>query len=416
MPFGSFMRSTVRHGSFAIGLVLAVAALACTPGDAAGGLADEYFVGGKPMGPPFGASPDASAASAPAAEVGLHRYQTTASVGDFLQITIDKDAHTATYLNKTNGLSAAGVPYTVDSKGAYAFADPNGHLKAAIELEDYALVVDVDKAGPKKDSRALAIGAATSPISLADFVNRKLNMMQFRTSNGGMEVGNVVLSTAGNGLFVDLQSYWPRGAMANDDHPFHGRMRTFPVQEPAGEHEFLTLAETEGGKTSMDYVFKTATGFAIDMSNGNIVMLEQPESKDFDPTSAGSYRALAYGKQGAKSSSGDEPEPGEATVRSIDVTIGASGHVVAKDGSGMTVFDDDLTPVPDAAYLTGTGKLDAARSRGIFTFRTNGAFGSTDVFVIFTKSGLLFSSFTPGAPQAGDAPYDYLYGAAVKQR
>jgi hypothetical protein len=412
------MKSTVRRGSVAITFVLSVGGGSCTPGGAAGGLADEVYVGGKPMGPPFGAPASATDDAPPTPGAGTHRYQTTASVGDFLQIAIDKTAHTASYENKTNGLTGAGVPYTVDAHGSYVFADPKGHLKSAIELEDYALVVDVDKAGPGKDSRALAIGAATQPIALTDLANRKLNMMQFRTKNGGMEVGNVALGTSGKGLTVDLQRYWPRGAMGGGDHTFHiGSMGTLPITEGPGEHAFLTITESQGGFTSTDYVFKTASGFAIDMSNGNIVMLEQPASKDFDPSMAGTYRALAYDKHGAQGGPDDQAEPGDATVKAVDVKVGPSGYLVAVDESGATVIEDALRPVPDVTYLTGAGKLDAERSRGIFTFRTHDAGGNRDVFVIFTKNGLLFSSFAPGVAQGGgDAPYDYFYGAAVKQR
>ena len=415
-PFRPSMRSTVRRGVVALGFMLSIAGGACTPGAPAYGLADETQPGG--LAAPFGPAASEPVAGAPSAGVGVHRYQTTASVGDFLQITIDKDTHTASYVNKTNGLTGQGVPYTVDAKGAYAFADPNGHLKAAIELEDHALVVDVDKAGPNKDTRALAIGAATLPISATDLGDRKLNMMQFRTKNGGMEVGNVTFSTRGNGLTVDLEGYWPRGAMASDDHPFHvGRMGTLPIQEGPGAHDFLTLAETQRGVTSMDYVFKTATGFAIDMSNGNIVMLDQPASKELDAASAGTYRALAFGKRDAEGGADDQPEPGESKVGLLDVTVSASGHLVALDDEGATVVDGKLRPVPDVTYLTGAGKLDPAHCKGIFTFRTHGAGGNRDVFVIFTKNGLLISSFTPRPKSAGgQAPYDYFYGAAVKLR
>ena len=407
----------MRIGYIAVGLVLA--GVACTPGGAAGvpDGASPGAAGPSPSPSPEAPSAGMPAAGAPPAGSGTHRYQTTASVGDFLQVTVDKAAHTVSYLNKTNGLTAADVPYTVDAKGTYAFTDPNGHLKAAIELEDYAFVIDVDKAGPNKDSRALAIGAATRPIALTDFASRRLNMMQFRTKNGGMEVGDVVLTTETNGLGVDLQSYWPRGAMNNGGHAFHvGSMGTLPVDQTTGAHDFLSITETQGGFTSTDYVFKTATGFAIDMSNGNIVMLEQPASKDFDPASAGSYRALAYGKRGAMGGPDDQPEPGDANVTLVDVTVDAAGHVTAVDADGTTLVDNDLTPVPDAPYLTGGGKLDPERSKGIFTYRTAEGAGFKDVFVIFTKDGMLFSSFTPEAGDGGDAPYDYFYGAAVKRR
>ena len=416
------MRSTVCRGSVVIGFMLASAAVACTPGGAAGGLGEETFSDGL-NGAPFGpsatpATPATPAAPAPTPSgVGTHRYQTTASVGDFLQITIDKDRHTVSYVNRTNGLAGEGVAYTLDGKGGYVFADPNGHLKAAVELEDSALVVDVDKAGPNKDTHALAIGAATLPISLADLSDRTLNMMQFRTKNGGMEVGNVVLATRGNGLTVDLQSYWPRGATSNGEHAFHvGLMGALPIQEGPGEHDFLTLAETQRGVTSVDYVFKTSSGLAIDMSNGNIVMLDQPASKDMDPASEGNYRALAYRKEGARGGPDDEPEPGALAVGFLDMAVNAAGHVLAFDHDRGILIDDDLVPVPDVPSLTGAGKLDPARSKGIFTLRTHGSSGNRDVFVIFTKNGLLFSSFSPGMSEGGgDAPYDYFYGAAVKR-
>lgn len=175
------------------------------------------------------------------------------------------------------------------------------------------------------------------------------------------------------------------------------------------------MAETDQGVTSTDYVFKTSAGLAIDTSNGNIVMLDQPASKDFDPTTAGTYRALAYVKTGAQGGADDAPEPGVANVTPVDLAVDVRGHVTAVDASGVKLMDNDLKPVADAAYLTGAGHLEAARCNGVFTYRIAAGAGSRDVFVIFTKEGLLFSSFAPESIEGGgDAPYDYFYGAAVK--
>ncbi len=205
--------------------------------------------------------------------------------------------------------------------------------------------------------------------------------------------------------------------MTSGDHPFHvGVMGTLPIQEGPGEHDFLSLAETSNGVMSMDYIFKTKTGFALDMSNGNIVMLEQPASKDLDPASAGNYRALAYFKASAQGGADDAPEPGDPAVGFVDMAVNAAGHVFAFDHQHGILIDDDLVPVPDVPYLTGAGKLDPARCKGIFTFRKHGS-QARDVFFIFTNTGLLFSSFTPPAASPGDgnAPYDYFYGAAVRR-
>src|SRR5271170_2900143 len=68
-----------------------------------------------------------------------HSYNGTASVGDFLTLTVDPTAQTIAYTNHTNG-DTGTVPYTVNSDGSYAIADPNGNLIAAYEVPGYALV------------------------------------------------------------------------------------------------------------------------------------------------------------------------------------------------------------------------------------------------------------------------------------
>src|SRR5436309_806311 len=54
---------------------------------------------------------------------------------------------------------------------------------------------------------------------------------------------------------------------------------------------FLTIAE-QGGSGS-DYIFGTANGvFAVDSPNGAILGLKKAASKDFDPSLAGTYKAI----------------------------------------------------------------------------------------------------------------------------
>ena len=49
---------------------------------------------------------------------------------------------------------------------------------------------------------------------------------------------------------------------------------------------------SEGNGTS-DYVFGTANGiFAVDNPNGTILCLKKAATKDFDPTFAGTYKAI----------------------------------------------------------------------------------------------------------------------------
>jgi hypothetical protein len=345
----------------------------------------------------------------------IYQYQSTASVGDFIRITLDKNAQTVSYENKTNGLHADNVHYSVDATGVYSFAaDPNGHLKQGIELAGYAFVVDVDKAGPGLDTRALAIGAASEPISASDLASRRLNVMQFRTKNGGIEVGNVALTAGGGALAVALEEYWPRGAMLQNDQAFHvgAAPVTLPIDDEAGAKDFLVVTEAQSGGAGQDFVFKTPTGLAIDTSNGNLLMIEQPSSKDFDSTRSGHYRALLYGKVGAMGGPDNAPEPGAANVVLAEITVDSNGHLTAVDSAGGLIADNDLTPVGDATYLTGPGRLDPAHCNGIFTFRTTVSGGYEDIFVVFTARAILLASFTPEAGDGGDR-YDYFYGAGL---
>ena len=57
----------------------------------------------------------------------VRAYNGTASVGDFLTISIDSTALTITYQNYTNG-DTGTVPYTVNGDGTYTISDPNGNL------------------------------------------------------------------------------------------------------------------------------------------------------------------------------------------------------------------------------------------------------------------------------------------------
>src|SRR5207237_757140 len=71
----------------------------------------------------------------------VRSYNATASVGDFVTISIDSNAQTITYENRTNGESGT-VPYTVNSDGSYTITDPNGNLLSAYEVPGSVMVVE----------------------------------------------------------------------------------------------------------------------------------------------------------------------------------------------------------------------------------------------------------------------------------
>ena len=132
-------------------------------------------------------------------------YNGTASVGDFLTITLDPAAHTLTYKNLSN-LDSGIIPYSVNSDGTYALNDPTGNLIAAYEVPNYALLLQATKTGPNHDALALVTAVDKGTISTATWAGHGFNYMQFRTASGGVEVGSAILDAQGN---VSVTGYWP---------------------------------------------------------------------------------------------------------------------------------------------------------------------------------------------------------------
>ena len=146
----------------------------------------------------------------PAARV----YHGTASVGDFMTITIDSSAQTISYTDVSNSTSGT-VPYTVNSNGMYTLNDPKGNLTSAYEVPNYAMVIQAAKTGPGANTLALITAVESGQISLATFEGQSYNYMQFRTASGGVDIGSVNINAQGTGT---TSSYWPYGALNSDNN------------------------------------------------------------------------------------------------------------------------------------------------------------------------------------------------------
>jgi hypothetical protein len=333
-------------------------------------------------------------------------YSATASVGDFLSITLDPAAHTLAYINVSNGDSGT-IPYSVNLDGTYALVDPQGVLIAAYEVPNFGMIVQAAKAGPSHDMPALITAVAKGgSISPTTWANQKFNYMQFRTAAGGMEVGSAAMDAQGN---VTISHYWPYGNSSGQSAFGGGNFSaTDFVPDPSGA--FMTM--TSGG-SSPDYVFGTPGGvFAVDTTNGAIIGLKKASSKNFDATVAGSYKAIYYQKTGAATGQGNV-ETGTPSLGNAAITIGADAQITVQDSHGNTLVQTTLTPVADASYLYGAGELTDP-CYGLFTFRVSTANSQQDVFVTFMDHTILFASFTAVLPANGSNPYDYLYGVGLK--
>src|SRR5208283_2888203 len=109
--------------------------------------------------------------STPAVQSAVHDYNGTASVGDFLTITVDPTSKTITYKNYTNG-DQGTVPYTVNPDGTYTITDPNGHLVSAYEVPGSVLMVETEKSGPSHNTPALITAIESEPATIDTFAGR----------------------------------------------------------------------------------------------------------------------------------------------------------------------------------------------------------------------------------------------------
>lgn len=342
-----------------------------------------------------------------AAQSSVRSYSGTASVGDFLTISIDATAHTITYNNYTNGETGT-VPYTVNSDGTYTITDPQGNLLSAYEVPGTVMMVEAANAGPNRDTAALITAIETAPASINTFAGRNFNYIQFRTSTGGIELGSVSVDASGN---ITHSSYWPFGVISQGNSFNGGYFPASSVTEDASGN-FFTITEANSSK---DYVFGTQNGFfAVDTGQGAILSEPKAASKAFDPTVAGTYQALFYQKANAQMGP-NNVESGTASEGTGMVTVGASGSVVITDTANNAVASGTLTPIADTPYIyDGTANTLPDPLYGMFTFRSTSATQQQDVFVSFQGNAVIFSSFQTGLPLQQNAAYTYFYGVGLK--
>jgi hypothetical protein len=96
-------------------------------------------------------------------------YHGTASVGDFMTITIDSTAQTIAYTDVSNSTSGV-VPYTVKSNGTYTLDDSTGNLGAAYEMPNYAMVIQAAKTGPNANTPALVTAVESGRAHLIGYL------------------------------------------------------------------------------------------------------------------------------------------------------------------------------------------------------------------------------------------------------
>ncbi|MGD0681432.1 MAG: hypothetical protein ABR990_05220 [Terracidiphilus sp.] len=342
--------------------------------------------------------------------VVTHTYNGTASVGDFLTITVNSTALTITYTNLSNG-EFGTVPYTVNANGSYTINDPTGNLLSAYEVPGYAMMIQSAKSGLDQNTPALITAVESGPITLSTFANHSYNYMSFRTSFGGLEIGSVSIgSTLGTNT-----NYWPYGNTdpADTGGAFGGGAMDFSgmVENASGTYMSGPVGGAGGGT---DYIFGTTGGFFIvDSPNGSIIGLPKAASPDFDPSVAGTYNGIFYEKLNANNSGSTEtgtPSTGQATI-----VITAAGNITVTDSNSNTFINAQLTPVANSPNLYGSAGQLTDPCYGLFTFHVVTGTYEHDVFVTFVGNSVVFSKYSVNLPWVENTgTYTYWYGVGLK--
>lgn len=343
----------------------------------------------------------------------VRNYNATASVGDFLTISIDSQAQTITYNNHTNGESGT-VPYTVNADGSYTINDPQGNLLAAYEVPGDIMAIEAANAGPNRDTVALVTAIENGPISVQDFKGKTFHYTQFRTNNGGVEIGTGNIDDSGN----MGGSYYDPGAIMWSPPAYFGAgtaSGSTLVEDSSGD--FFTI--TDQTKSETMTVFGTQNGlFAIDGSGGAVIGLPQAAGKDFDPTVAGAYNAIYYEKQNAQMQ-GQCPaacsEIGTPVEGKASVTVTSGGAVTITDSHSQVLATGTLVAIADDPNLyDGTANKLSSPCYGLFTFATTTSSLHQETFVTFESNAVIFSSFQTALPLVNNGPYTYFYGVGLK--
>jgi hypothetical protein len=377
------------------------------------------FTGGKAMRRAFVLAAAAALAACGGGGGGgatsVHAYHAAAPVGDFLTLTIDASAHTIAYVNVTNG-DAGTVSYTDRSDGGMDVTDPHGDLVLCYQLPGKAVVCRGDTLGPTAATRepALLFGVLDAPLVKDDLRGLGgVGYMQFRTKEGGMEVGHFTLdadgNAAGNAWFPMNQVFPTPPPQCYGKSEYNELSISFAdfADDPTYGCVERTESTPDGPKVSR--VFGTPSGdYMVDAPGGALFIWRDAASTAFDPANAGSYSALVYGKHVSYQSG---VETGTPEIVTAAVQIGATGTITVTQGTDAVFDAVELLPFAGSPWQGATRVTDP--TPGLFYFMD----GADPVFVTFFQDALAFATFHPDAVAAtcsDVAEYSYTYGIAVK--
>jgi|GEM_PF-4267067 len=319
-------------------------------------------------------------------------YLATATVGDFIAITIDHGTDTLSYVNHSNADSDT-VPFVVQPDGRLLI---NGDT-IGYEVSGFGVVVGMNNTGPGASTPSLVIGVTPKPgISTATMSGRVVNIMQFRTDDAGIEVGH---SASGADFPNTTATHMYRPS--TDDYDSGGLGGGAVVVTVGGGGTYLQF--TAPSETQPTYVADTDSGMLfIDNPNGSFVAVAQAAGPAFDPLNAGTYRGVIYNNDNST-----------ASFEHTDIAITIGGVLTSTGASGAVFGPVYLIPVSQHAGLT-TGL--AGNMNGVFVLHDSADATTLPVnpqnfiYVMFAENTMLIAHYE----NKGVAGFEYAYGMAMR--
>ena len=342
-------------------------------------------------------------------------YSATASVGDFLTLSIDATAGTLAYQNLSNGTSGT-VTYTVNADGTTSFSDPGGNLLSLAEWPGYGIIALINNAGSTKDQLALVTSVSQQAISLSTFENHSYNMLELRTNGGGVGVATIAIDGSGN---LSGSEYMPFNLLSSTPQPFNTWSYSLAAAVASTYYLELQTAQPPDGYGN-NYIFGVPNGtFIVDNQDASIIGLPKASSADFNSAWANTYKLTYYAKTNANGPTGNTPEAGDPSWGVYTLAVDDSGNITLTDSQDNTIIPKTLlVPIANTPSLyDGTSATLSDPCYGLFTISyTNSSNGQAQqVFVAFTQGAVLLSSFSTYQTFTPGNDYNYFYGVGLPE-
>ncbi len=326
-------------------------------------------------------------------------YLASAARGDFIIVNVGTN-NTLSYTNLTNKITGE-TPFVTDVDGYLSFPN-DANLKAALIAPNLGMLIQTVSAGPDKNEKGFALGLIPHAFTSNRLQRTLFNYMQFRTNNGGFEVGYM---DSGDTIITRYCS--PSQCRFSDDGPGTGDIQEGVQAEtdlPIDPSVFALSADSMylsgGDGEEAATIFQTADGdLVIDLNNGSIFATEAQED---DTAPSGTYSGLLFGRDDATSES-NNTETGEEFLTKVKLVFADTTFTWTDDDN---VFTGTFVPMHQAVTM---GEY---QMHGLFYSRiTHPESGSLmDFCFIKGKNGKLLCAYYDQA--LNNSTYSYRHGAS----